>query len=142
MQTQLQTYPYIYDHLLSRLHTIKTTKIVNKAMLPPIKIIRKNKTSVFVNFNIYPEILKRTAEHISNYFKEELRTQNSINAEGQLIMNCIVNDIKCESILKKYIKEFVSCKQCKGINSTLIKEQGMTFIKCNECFANTSLGKI
>ena len=136
-------YPYSYDELLFRLHNDKNEdEIYSKVNLPPIKISRKNRASIFSNFGILAEKLNRDKEHISNYFKAETKLVNTTNQHNQLIIQGNINESKCESIMKKYINEFVCCRQCKGLNTIILKEHGLTFIQCNQCLAKTSLGKL
>lgn len=139
----MTTYPYSYDELLFKLHNAKIADdIYTKINLPPLQVHRKNKLSIFVNINTYSEKLNRTKEHISNFFREEMGTATSINGQNQLIIHGILNEAKCESIMRKYIKQYVMCKQCKSIHSTMIKDNGLTYLECKQCFAKTSLGKL
>lgn len=139
----MSQYPYSYDELLFRLHTTKNSdEIYSRVNLPPIKINRKNRMSIFSNFGILVEKLNRDKNHISNYFKAETGLINTINQHNQLIIQGKFDELKCESIMKKYINEFVSCRQCKGLNTTMLKEHGLTFLQCNQCSAKTSLGKL
>ena len=139
----MSQYPYSYDELLFRLHNAKSSdEIYSKVNLPPIKISRKNRMSIFSNFGMLVEELNRNKDHISNYFKEETGLINTINQHNQLIIHGNLNELKCESIMKKYTNEFVCCRQCKGLNTSLLKEHGLTFLQCNQCLAKTSLGKL
>ncbi|AUL79377.3 eukaryotic translation initiation factor 2 subunit beta [Tupanvirus soda lake] len=136
-------YPYSYDELLYRLHTAKTAEDAYKKInLPPLKVTRKNRLSVIVNFEVYSEKLNRSKDHISEYFKVETGACNSVNNQNQLLIHGILNETKCESIMRNYIKEYVMCKQCKGINSSIRKEGGLTYLECHQCLAKTSMGKI
>ena len=136
-------FPYSYDELLFRLHTAKMAEeAYAKINLPPLKVTRKNRLSVIVNFGIYSEKLDRAKEHISDYYKEETGSSNSINSQNQLLIQGILNETKCEAIMRNYIKQYVMCKQCKGLKTSLNKENGLTFLECQQCFAKTSLGKL
>lgn len=139
----MSIYPYSYDELLFRLHNTKTADdVYKKVNLPPLKITRKNKLSVFVNAAVFSEKLNRPMDHISDYFKAETKASNSVNSQNQLMIQGVLNEAKCEAIMRNYIKEFVMCKQCKGLNSTLVKENGLTYLECRNCHAKTSMGKI
>ena len=136
-------YPYSYDDLLYRLHVAKQAEDnYKKVNLPPLKVIRKNRLSVIANFSVFSEKLNRTKEQISDYYKSETGANNSINNQGQLLIQGVLNETKCESILRNYIRDFVMCKQCKSLNSVLVKESGLTFLECHQCLAKTSMGKI
>lgn len=136
-------YPYDYENLLFRLQQIKTTDgIKTKNSLPPIQVTKKNKTSIIVNFQTYGDLLKRPLEHISHFYKEETGLCNSINIHNQLIIQGNLGEVQCENILRNYIKGFVLCKQCKSIDTQLLKENGLTFLICQKCSAKSSMGKI
>jgi translation initiation factor 2 subunit 2 len=139
----MSNYPYSYDELLYRLHNYKINENLQKKInLPQMEIKRVNKLSIFFNFDVYCEKLNRPLEHVANFFKTETGANISINGQNQLIIQNIINQTKCESIMKNYIKNFVMCKQCKGIVSSMIKKNGLTFLECNQCNAKTSMGKI
>lgn len=139
----MSVYPYTYDDLLYRLHLEKSgEENYKKTNLPPIKVAKKNKTTIFINFGIFVEKLNRSADHIATYYKSETGIASSINAQGQLILQGILNETKTESILRNYIREYVICKQCKCFDTSLLKENGITYIICNQCQAKSSLGKI
>lgn len=139
----MSIYPYSYDELLFRLHTAKSADdAYSKVNLPPIKIARKNRMSIFSNFGLLAEKIKRDRDHISSYFKTETGLVNTINQHNQMIIHGNLNEAKCESIMRKYINEFVLCRQCKGLSTNLIKDHGLTFLQCNQCGAKSSLGKL
>ena len=136
-------YPYSYDDLLHRLHISKTSDDnYKKINLPSLKVVKKNKLSIFSNLTAFTEKLDRPKENIAEYFKKETGLHNSINGQNQLLIQGILNQTKCESLMRNYIKEFVMCRQCKSLKTDMIKENGLTFLKCHQCFATSSLGKI
>ena len=136
-------YPYNYDDMLFRLHTAKLAEETNaKINLSSLKVSYKNRVSIISNFGEYPKILNRTKEEISDFFKVETATSVSINAQEQLLIHGKFNEVKCESILKNYIRQLVMCRQCKSLNTKLEKESGLSFLDCKQCGARSSLGKI
>lgn len=139
----MSQYPYSYDELLYRLHTARSMDDnYKKISLPQLKVSRKNRMSIISNFSVIAEKINRSAEHIKEYFNAETGTTSSINSQGQFLIQGIYNEAKCESIMKNYIREFVMCKQCKGIDTKMVKENGLSFLECNQCLAKTSKGKI
>ncbi|AYV85019.1 MAG: hypothetical protein Satyrvirus2_30 [Satyrvirus sp.] len=139
----MSQYPYSYDDMLYKLHVTKSAEDnYTKINLPAINVSRKNKLSIISNFFAYSEKLNRKKEDIADFFKRETGVANSINNQDQLIIQGNFNETKCETIMKNYIKQFVMCKQCKGLNSVLVKEDGLTYMECKQCLAKTSMGKI
>jgi translation initiation factor 2 subunit 2 len=136
-------YPYSYDDLLYRLHVSRTADdSYKKANLPSLKVTKKNRLSIVSNFDVYCERLNRSKEHVSNYYRTETGSNISINSQNQMVIQAIFSETKCDSIMKNYIKQYVMCKQCKGIESSIIKENGLMFLQCHRCDAKTSMGKI
>lgn len=139
----MSSYPYNYDDMLFRLHTAKMTEeSIARINFPALKVTNKNRLSIISNFGEYPKILNRTKEEISNYFRTEMATSISINAMDQLLIHGKFNESKCQFIMEKYIKQFVMCRQCRGLNTVLEKENGLTFLDCKQCRARSSMGKI
>lgn len=136
-------YPYAYDDLLHRFHTMKSEDDkYTKINLPVLKISRKNKLTIVSNLTAYSEKLQRPKEQIADFYRNETKLQNSINGQNQLLIQGSLTEAKCETIMRIYTRLFVMCKQCKGLNTDIIKEHGLSFLKCNQCFAMTSLGKL
>ncbi len=77
------------------------------------------------------------AQHLQDFFEGELSTSSSVNGGGQLILagNWKLNII-C-SILRKYVAAYKTCKQCKGMNTGLVKEGKAMKIKCGFCLAES-----
>lgn len=143
MDSNTFKYPYTYDDMLYRLHLAKLKEgSSDKISFPPLKVVYQNRVSVIANFGEFPKILNRTKDEISHFFQEETATRISINAQQQLIIHGKFNESRCEYILKNYIRQFVMCRQCNGLNTKLQKENGLSFLDCNQCGARSSLGKI
>ena len=139
----MSSYPYSYEELLERIMNLKSKDEQHKKIsIPPLQVTKQNRMTIISNFLVYSDKLNRQIDHIASYFKTETGLNNSINSQNQLIIQGIFNESKCESIMKNYIKDFVMCKQCRTIESKLIKENGVTFLECHRCASKTSLGKI
>jgi translation initiation factor 2 subunit 2 len=99
-----------------------------------------NKTLV-KNFNEIINGLRREASHLSKYLFKELATPGNI--EGSILI--LQTKISCEMVQKKieeYIKEFVYCKVCGEPDTKLVKEERITFMKCDACGAKSPVKTI
>ena len=47
-----------------------------------------------------------------------------------------------ETVLKKYIVEYVTCKICKSAETLLSKENRLYFVQCQTCGSTRSVGAI
>jgi len=134
-------YPYVYEEMLDRLQSAKSQTGEKKNVLPAIKVTIKNRRSIISNFADYSKILNRPADHIRTFYRIESGMENSINDSGQLIIQGYYQESKCETVMRKYVEEYVLCKQCKCIDTELVKSDGLTFLECHQCLARTSMGK-
>lgn len=102
--------------------------------------IHGNKTLV-KNFNEIINGLRRDASHLSKYLFKELAVPGSI--EGSILT--LQTKVSCDMMQKKiedYIKEFVYCKVCGEPDTKLVKEERITFMKCDACGAKSPVRTI
>ena len=96
-----------------------TGLLTNKTKDPSVrkKIIIKHpavekllgKRSLWSNFDETCNTLERKPEHLLQYVSAELNTDCSLNSEQQLVMKGKVTNKQIESVLKKYISNFLLC---------------------------------
>jgi translation initiation factor 2 subunit 2 len=90
------------------------------------------KKTIWSNFRSICRELKKEEIEISNFFAKEYSTTLSINQEGHLLIKGRYTDIVIGSTLKKYIKTFLQCSACKGINTTVEKKPNkLNYLVCN-----------
>jgi translation initiation factor 2 subunit 2 len=99
--------------------------------------IQGNRT-VVSNFSQITSALNREPEHLLKYILKELATPGEIKNVG-LIMGRKVSASMINDKIDKYVKEFVICKECKRPDTKLIKEDKVTFLKCQACGAKHPL---
>eukprot|EP00831_Metopus_contortus_P068080 TRINITY_DN6082_c0_g1_i2.p1 TRINITY_DN6082_c0_g1~~TRINITY_DN6082_c0_g1_i2.p1 ORF type:complete len:222 (-),score=48.24 TRINITY_DN6082_c0_g1_i2:55-690(-) len=118
---------YTYEFLLERitgylLNKTKAGDAKRKIVLKPPEVSRMTgKRSVWVNFDETCNTLDRKPEHLMQFVGNELNTDASLNNELQLIMKGKVTNKQIESVLKRYINEYVTCSNCRHVNTTLYK---------------------
>ena len=100
--------------------------------LKPPQIMRISTKKVYVGeLSEICETIKRKPDHVYQYFITELGTTGSTDGAGRLIFKGTFVPKKIESLLKKYIGEYVTCKMCKSPDTDLLKEQASRFIFCS-----------
>ena len=45
-------------------------------------------------------------------------------------------------IIKKYIDDYVRCKDCRGLNTEIKKESRLTYLNCHKCKASRTVQAI
>merc|ERR1712177_53730 len=113
---------YLYDELLQRVFGImrdKNPEMVagekKKFVMRPPQVVRVgSKKTAFTNFTEIAKMLHRQPKHLLAFLFAELGTSGAIDGSNQLIMK--------ENVLRRYIKEYVTCHTCRSPDTILNKE--------------------
>ena len=133
--------PYSYDQLLTRVRDIldknnpyKTKS--QKIQLKPVQLeqVAKKKYK-WTNFMEFAEILRRPAEHLSQFVSIELAVEVLIANEKLRIEGRRIDKEELQSVLKKYILEYVKCPLCNSANTVMSKDPNIRSLvmKCEAC---------
>ncbi|XP_028391747.1 eukaryotic translation initiation factor 2 subunit 2-like [Dendronephthya gigantea] len=141
---------YTYEELLTRV--FKTMKDKNPdvvagekrkfIMRPPQVFKIGTKKTSFANFGDICKILHRQPKHLLAYLLAELGTSGSIDSNNQLIIKGRFQQKQIESVLRRYIKEYVTCHTCRAPETILQKETRLYFLQCETCGSRCSVASI
>ena len=71
-------------------------------------------------------------QHILKFYKKEYSVSPSINKEGQILIKGRYSSEIIGNTLKRYIKTFLKCEPCKGMNTSIQKKDNrLTYIICH-----------
>ncbi|KAL3860110.1 hypothetical protein ACJMK2_010278 [Sinanodonta woodiana] len=141
---------YTYDELLKRVFDIireKNPDMVTgekkKIVMRPPQVLRAGarKTS-FANFSEICRMLHRQPKHVLAFLLAELGTSGSVDGNNQLIIKGKFNQKQIENVLRRYIKEYVTCHTCKSPDTMLQKEERLFFLQCETCGSRCSVQSI
>ncbi len=111
-----------------------TTKSQERFEVPKVRgHIQGNKT-IIRNFNLIASTLRREPQHILKFILKELATPGDIKTKG-LILGRKVSASMINQKISKYVKEFVTCKECNKPDTKIVTEGRIDFIKCTACGA-------
>jgi len=152
---------YTYQQMLSRLYEFVEDKcptlgVAKKQVLKPPQVVRVgSKRVAWVNFAEICQMIKRPSDHVVSYVLAEFGTEGSVagsatsraegaGADGQLILKGRYLPKHLESVLRKYIKDYVTCHMCKGADTELAKDSStrLWVVKCNVCGADRTASSI
>ena len=94
--------------------------------------IQGNRT-IINNFLQITSSLRRDANHLLKYVLKELATPGEIKKSGALILGTKVPASRINEKIRQYANEFVLCLECGKPDTTIIKEDGLTYMKCTAC---------
>ncbi|KAI0502836.1 domain found in IF2B/IF5-domain-containing protein [Xylaria bambusicola] len=146
-----QTTPIPYSMLLDRFYSQLAEKNPDHAStgsrsykIPPPQCLREgNKKTIFANIEEITKRMKRSSEHVTAYLFTELGTTGSVDGSKRLVIKGRFQQKQLESMLRKYIIEYVTCRTCKSPDTTLEKgENRLYFMTCNSCGSRRSVTAI
>ena len=141
---------YSYSDLLDRVVDILTSNnpdLIEKKrrnMKPPQLTRVGTKKTLWVNFQEICTMMQRPPEHVFQFFMAELGTEGSIDGSQRLVIRGKYVPKYIESLLRKYIVEYVTCQMCRSPNTELTKDSStrLQFVNCKDCGSNRSVAAI
>jgi translation initiation factor 2 subunit 3 len=131
-------YKSLVDTFYSQYNSVDA---VEKLSMPPLTVSLQAKRSIFNSFTSVCSRLQRSVSEVQNFICTELGTEGSISCGGGLILKGKFRSNVYESTVKKYVKNFVMCKACKKFDTSLVKENRLTFLECHKCQSKYTVSK-
>jgi len=141
---------YTYDELLTRVFEIMREKnpdmVAGKkqkfVMRPPQVVRIGTKKTSFANFTEICKTLHRQPKHLLDFLLAELGTSGSVDGNSQLIIKGRFQQKQIENVLRRYIKEYVTCHTCRSPDTILQKDTRLFFLQCETCGSRCSVASI
>lgn len=141
---------YTYEELLTRVFDIMRAKNPDmvagekrKFVMKPPQVVRiGTKKTSFANFTEICRILHRQHKHLLQFLLAELGTSGSVDGNNQLIIKGRFQQKQIENVLRRYIKEYVTCHTCRSPDTMLHKETRLFFLQCETCGSRCSVASI
>ncbi|KAJ5886804.1 eukaryotic translation initiation factor 2 subunit beta [Penicillium subrubescens] len=145
--TQVIPYPLLVSRfftLVQSHHPDLLSSGTKAYKIPPPQCLREgNRRTVFANIAEICARMKRSDEHVTQFLFAELGTSGSVDGSKRLVIKGRFQGKQLESVLRKYIVEYVTCKTCRSPNTELNKgENRLYFITCNSCGSRRSVAAI
>ena len=141
---------YTYKELLGRL--FKVHRLNNPdadsgekrkyTIVPPNVQREGSKKTNFANLAEIAKRMHRSVDHVIAFIYAELGTTGSIAGGGQLILRGRLQQKQIETVLRRYIMEYVTCKTCRSPDTVLVKENRLFFLDCEQCNSRRSVQAI
>lgn len=105
-----------------------------KFEVPKVDTIRQGKKTIVTNFNKVAEYINRNANDLLKFLTRELAT-SAVMEGHKAIFNGGFNRRMLNEKIDKYVNNFVKCSECGRFETTLNKEDRITYMKCIACGA-------
>jgi len=141
---------YTFDELLTRVFSImreKNPEMVagekKKFTMRPPQVVRiGTKKTSFANFSEICKMLHRQPKHLLAFLLAELGTSGSVDGNNQLIIKGRFQQKQMENVLRRYVKEYVTCHTCRSPDTILQKDTRLFFLQCEVCGSRCSVASI
>jgi translation initiation factor 2 subunit 2 len=140
------TYDVLLDKVVDLLHANNPDLVEKKRTRikpPQLQMIGSRKT-LWVNFQEICTMMQRDAQHVYSFLMAELGTEGSIDGQDRLIIRGRYLPKYIESLLRKYVVEYVTCEMCRSPNTDLIRDQSsrLYFVNCRDCGSKRSVATV
>lgn len=140
IENELPQY-YDVEFLLDRAYNSFSLNNEKISLVAP-KLIKENRKSYVPNFQEVCKSINRDPDDVRKFIGDELQKGTSIKENGQLKIDITIRSVGIiESLIKKYIIEFVRCKSCKSCKTTTQKIGRITYLVCDACKSRLSVDK-
>ncbi|KAG8190782.1 hypothetical protein JTE90_005818 [Oedothorax gibbosus] len=141
---------YTFDELLLRVFNLMREKNPDMVagekkpfILRPPQVLRVGtKKTSFANFIEICKMVHRQPRHLQAFLLAELGTSGSVDANNQLIIKGRFQQKQIENVLRRYIKEYVTCHTCRSSDTILQKDTRLFFLQCEKCGSRCSVASI
>lgn len=131
-----------YEDMLDRaLEEIpETPREKGRFEIPKADVDISGNRTTLKNLKSIADDLGRNPDHLMKYLLNELGTAGNREGSNGVFQGKFKRDSVQERI-DSYTEEYVLCKECKRPDTELIKEGGVTLLKCEACGARSSVGR-
>jgi len=138
-----------YEVLLKRIFDIMAQNNTDhgtrseRIFIKPPNITREGKKkTIWANFTEICTQLNRPTSHFCEFLFSELGTTGSIDKNGYLVIRGVFQSKNIESLIRRYIKDYVVCTSCRSLNTVMTKEDRLNFLDCNDCHSRRTVSAI
>ncbi|MFC2142914.1 translation initiation factor IF-2 subunit beta [Candidatus Aenigmatarchaeota archaeon] len=135
----LSDYEKMLDAAKKKLPEIKQTE--SRLEIPRPSVQKVGRQTVIRNFSTIAKVLRREPEQMAKYLFKELAVPGTIKGNELVLMGKLNEDLISKRILD-YVKEYVTCNECKKLDTSFVKREKTFFIRCEACGASRPIKRV
>lgn len=116
-------------------------KVGDRLVVLNPEILHESRRTIIMNFKDMAEKLNREPQHLARFIFKESGKPGSLEGERLIIQGRLTNE-EFRRLIELYVKEFVKCPICGGLDTRIISEKRLRFLVCEICGAKSSVRKI
>jgi len=129
-------YETLLEKAYEKLPKVETTG--ERFQTPVAEIMVQGNQTIIKNFSQICQTLRRKPKHVLKFLTKELASPGNFDQVRAIFQSRIPRNI-IQRKLESYVKDYVICKECKRPDTKLIREDRITFLKCEACGAKASV---
>ena len=106
--------------------------------IPNVQGKVQGKNTFIININEIASYIRRPVEHLAKFLQKELAVAGVLEKD-RLVLKTMLNSAKVNEKIELYVKEFVTCTECKKPDTEIISEKGIKFKHCLACGAKSPI---
>lgn len=131
-----------YEEMLEKAYEKfpKTKEVEERFVIPQAETSIQGSQTIIKNFSQIAQALRRETSHLLKFLTKELASPGHSN--DRATFQTKVSQKIIQQKIEAYVKEYVICKECKRPDTTLVKEDRLTFLVCEACGAKISVKSV
>ena len=116
-------------------------KSTKRFEVPTVETMIQGRQTIVKNFSQICETLRRKPKHLLKFLTKELATPAGFDGVRATFQSKLPKKL-IQNKLEAYVRDYVVCKECGKPDTKLIREDRITFLKCEACGAKASVKPI
>lgn len=132
-----------YKDLLKKARAVLPVEVFKKERfeIPKLdSIIIGNRTAI-KNFIDVATAIRREPEHLLKYLAKEFASAGEIEEKSAIFQGKFIPSV-VDGKFQRYVETYVLCSECSKPDTKIIKEDRLTFVRCEACGARKSVPRI
>ena len=132
-----------YENLLNKVYEKlpQVEETVERFEVPEIDSMIQGRQTIIKNFSQICETLRREPKHILKFLTKELATPAGFDGVRATFQSKRPRRM-IQTKLNVYVRDYVICKECGKPDTKLVKEDRLTFLRCEACGAKAPVKSI
>ncbi len=138
--TSKEFYIKLLDNVMLKVSRERTVTGDRVLELRP-NLVYDTKNTIITNINQLAKTLNREPSHFARFLLKETGRAGSVTDDKLIIQGKMTSE-ETKRLLDLYIKEFVRCPVCNGIDTRIISQKRFRFLICDTCGAKSPVRRI
>ena len=136
-------YEAMLNRIFAEMHRLKPELMLRtrKKLKPPEVERAGSKRTAWANIVEVCGMLNRDMSHVQTFFLAELGTTGVMDGQDRFLIKGRYMPRYIETLLRKYIAEYVTCQMCKSLETELERDPitRLYFMTCKSCGSKRSV---